>query len=651
VLTKSIAKKFFGDEDPLGKTIDLSWTQLVVAAVIKDVPANSHLKFNVLISWDTYDMDDGWDNINAYTYVKLKPGANQADFSAKASALLVDYQNEIQGNRGFQSGEKIKIYPIVDNIRDIHLSAHLDEDIAEKSSKSNLYILVAVVVLFFIAGFINFLNLSVAELTGNVRKVGILQIFGGAAATHGKVTVTNTLVSVLVILPLSTFLFYASLLLAGSYFSIHIEPSVLASPAFLALIAATLVVLIFSSKINLFVLSRSNDIIDSLKGKVNSKQYGFRMRELFLAIQLSFSIIMISLIVIIVDQFHYVNSADKGFEDKNTIVIKMLSNDFYQAESFQESIRNLNGVRKVDGSSYYLDNVETKELFEIETKQGRTKSIISYLNCGFDYLDAMGIKVIKGRNFSKEFSTDKLGAFVINEAAAREFGWADPIGKRIWGPIGTDRVEGQIVGVVKDFNFASLHSKVQPLIIFPVSEGWGIEYVYVKVDPLRPVMLISEIEREYKRTYSDLPFEWEYLDAKFKSLYKEDYQIRDIFQAGLVISLLVSCMGTFSISSLIITMRAKEMGIRKIVGANQRQLFGLHIKSFLRYVLMAIAIGWPLVYLLSGYWLSNFAYHIELSAWYFILSGLVTLLLVVLITGYHGLKSSVVNPVDILKHE
>ncbi|HKZ36529.1 MAG TPA: ABC transporter permease, partial [Chryseolinea sp.] len=634
VLTKATATKFFGGADPLGKTIDLPWTQLEVAAIIKDVPANSHLKFDALISWDTYDMDEGWDNINAYTYVKLKPETNLQDFLPKINALLVDYQGEIEGNRGFDPNEKIEIQPIIQNLADIHLSEYLDEDIAEKRSKTNLYILIAVVALFFIAGFINFLNLSLAELTTNIRKFGILQVFGGATASHGKVILTNTLFSIFIILPLSTLLCCTGLVLAESYFSIYVDRSVLTSPLFGIVVAGSMVVFIFSSQINSFVLSRSNDIINALKGKVNSKQHGFQMRELLVATQLSFSIIMIALIVIIVDQFQYINSADKGFEDKNTIVIKMRSNNFSQAEAFQEAIRKLNGVKKVDGSSFYLDNIETKELFEIETREGRKKTIISYMNCGYEYLDAMGIKIRQGRNFSREHSTDNLGTYIINETAAKEFGWKDPIGKRIWGPIGTDRNEGQIIGVVKDFNFASLHAKIEPLIIFPVAEGWGIEYVYVKVDPIRPLNLISEIEREYKKSYTDLPFEWEYLDSKFQSLYKEDFEIRNIFQVGLIISISVSCLGIFSISALLVMMRAREMGIRKVIGAKETHLFILHVKTFVKFILVAVIIAWPVIYYLSSQWLDGFAYHIDLSVWYFIVPGIITLMIVLLTSGY-----------------
>lgn len=650
VLTQSTAAKFFGDRDPIGQTVDLEWTQLEVAAIIRDLPLTSHLKFDALISWGTFNFNEGWDNVNAYTYIKLKSGVDIRNVEPKINSVILGHREEIEGGREHRSGDDVTIHPIVQNIADIHLWEYLDEDIAAKRNKTNLYILLAVVVLFFITGLINFLNLSLAELTTNLRKIGILQVFGGATADHGKIIVTDTLLSIFIILPLTTILAYAGLILSESYFSIFIDRSVFLKAPFMLVAVSFILVFLFSSRINSFLLTRSNDIINALKGKLSAGQNGFQVREFLVATQLSFSIIMIALIVIIVEQFRFINSADKGFEDKNTIVIKMRS-DFSGTEAFEESVRKLNGIKKVDGSSFYLDNVETKEFFEVDTDMGSKKMLVAYMNCGYEYLDAMNIKLLKGRNFDARHSTDNRGAYIINETAAKEFNWKDPIGKQISGPLGTDRGEGEVIGLVKDFHFASLHNRIEPLIIFLVNEDWGIRYVYVKVNPLHPINIISSIENEYKKSFSDLPFEWEYLDSKYVSLYKEDYEIRNVFQVGLVISVLVSCLGIFSLSALLVIMRAREMGIRKVVGASPLQLFVLHVKNFIKFMIIAILIAWPATYYLSRHWLDNFAYHIDLSVWYFILPGILTLLIILLTSAFHGLKSSHVNPVDILKCE
>lgn len=650
VLTEKTARKFFGDKDPSGQTVDVDWAQLEVTAVIKDVPANSHLKFDALISWGTYDVNEGWDNINAYTYIKIKDEKDIAEVHPKINTVVLNHRDEIDGGRTHRAGEDITIHPIIENVADIHLAESLSEDIAVKRKKTNLGILTAVIILFFVTGLINFLNLSFAEFTANLRKIRILQVFGGATADHGKVVITNILLTILIVLPLTLFLCYASLMAASHYFSIRIESIVFTSPMFLLVTGVFMLAFIFVTKMNSFILSGPYEITNSLNGKLSTKKNGLQIRGFMVATQLAFSIIMIALIFVIIDQFRFINITDKGFEDKNTIVIKMPP-DFSATESFASSVRKLGGVKKVDGGTFYLDNIETEEFFEVDTKEGRKKMLVAYMSCGYDYLDLLNIEMADGRNFQREMPSDDKGAYIINQTAAKEFGWNNPIGQVIHGPLTTDRDAGVVIGVVKDFNFASLHKKIEPLIIFLVNDGWGIRYVYIKVEPLSRPDLIAQIEKEYTRVYPDSPMKWEYLDSKYQSLYKQDYEIRNVFEAGLVISILVSCLGVFSISALLVLTRAKEMGIRKVVGATQLQLFGHHIRSFAKLLFIAVLIAWPVIYYLSSHWLDNFAYHIDLHAWYFVMPGLATLLIIVVIAGYHGFKSSRVNPADILKYE
>jgi putative ABC transport system permease protein len=650
ILTESTARKFFGDTDAMGQTIGFGWTELEVTGIIKDPPVNSHLHFSTLISHHTYEINEGWDNVNAYTYLKLKDGAQMEDVRGKIDSTLQRHQHDMVADREQWAGDGIKVYPIIENIGTIHLSEYLDEDIAVKRELSSIYILMVVIALFFTTGLINFLNLSLAEMTTNLKKIGILRVFGGSTADHNKVMVTDTLVSIFIVVPLTTLIGITGFLLSETYLDIQLESSVFIQPVFVSIAVGFLVVFIASSRINSFVLSRASDIMDSLKGRLSAKHSGFKARELFVSIQLSFSIIMLALITIIVDQFSYINTVDKGLEDKNTIVVKMRDSALTDAEAFLQSVSALSGVKKADVSSYYLDNVETKEFFEVATDRGATKMLIAYMNCGYDYLEAMNIRLAKGRNFSRDHDDDKT-TYLINETAAKEFGWKDPIGKIISGPLGADRDAGEVIGVVKDFHFASLHNKIEPLIIFLVNEDWGVRHVYIKIHSLHAADIISQIKIEYDKIYTDLPFEWEYLDARFNHLYKNDYEVRDVFKAGLVISIIVSGMGIFSISALLFAMREREMGIRRVVGASHIQLFIRHIRGFMKFTLIAVFIGWPAIYYLSNKWLDNFAYHIDLNAWYFIAPALTSWLIILLTSGYHGIRSSLINPVDIIKYE
>jgi len=652
VLTESTAKKFFGTEDPMGKTIDFNGIVLDVAGIIEDPISSSHLKYDILLSWEGYDFYCScWDGVEVYTYIKLNEAADINEVEAKISQVLAKNKMDIVGTR-FQSGEEMAVVPIIENIKDIHLSNQLLFDTAEKRDITNLNLLMVAAIFFFLTGFINFLNLSLAELTTNYKKIGVLQVFGGSMASPTKAVLANTLLSLFVISPLTVVLFVIGLQYAQTSMGISIENNVLLSQPFVLILGGFALLFIFSSRISSFVVAQSGDLLSALKGKLSVKHSGFRLRELIVGTQLSFSIIMIALIFIIVDQFQFINAVDKGFEDKNTLVIKVPDGNYSETKVWLESLQQLTGVKKTGISSFYTDEFEWTEVFEIETENGTRKEIVNHEYWGYGFTDLLNMEITMGRDFDPNVSTDKHGAYLINETAAAKFGWNDPVGKSIVGPgAGYGRHERKVIGVVKDFNFASLHKKIEPLIIFMGTNAWTTEYAYLKLDPIRSTTLIPQIEEAYHEFYENMPFDWEFLDEKFASLYKQDYQVRDIFQIGLFISILVSCLGVFSVSALLVFLRAKEMGIRKIVGADQIHLFGLHIRNFVKFIVIAVLIAWPIIYYLSSYWLDNFAYRIDLSIGYFIFPGLITLLIILVTSGFHGIKSSRINPIDILNQE
>jgi putative ABC transport system permease protein len=471
---------------------------------------------------------------------------------------------------------------------------------------------------------------------------------------HRKILFTETVFAMLVVLPLATLLCYEGLWLARHHVDIQIDQRIFFNPLFIFSALGFLILLFASTRINSYVLSNTTHIINSLKGKLNSNGSGLLSRKILVATQLSFSIIMIALIVIIVDQFKFIQESDKGFEDKNTILVKLRSAEPSRVQAFCETLSKINGISSVGTSSYYPGAIETKYVFEVETEKGMEQRLVPMMNCSVDYLKTLNIKIIKGRPFEEGREADLHGAFIVNETAAREFGWKDPIGKKIQGPVsGFDEayLKGEVIGVARDFNFASLHSVIEPMVIFPSDHNWGNNSIYIKMTPLAHANVVNAIEKEFKAQWSEFPMEWEYLDSKYLNLYKSDFEMKNIFQVGLVISMLTSCLGIFSISALLVTLRTKEMGIRKVVGASSIQLFFLHTNSFLKFLFISILLAWPLIWLLSREWLNTFAYHVELNIWYFILPGLIALLITGLTSAYHGIRSAMVNPVEILKHE
>lgn len=650
IITKSLAKKLFGTADALGQTIAFGKDNLLeVSGIIENVPSNSHLPFDAAISWATFDRDDSWGNLNAYTYVLLRPGVDLKNIKSKMPAVLATFHDLVAREY------KATFEPIFENITDIHFSGTLDEDIAQKRSMNNLFILASVASLFLITGLINYLNLTLAELTANLKKIGILRVFGGLTSGHKNAMLIETGLALSIVLPMVSILCYAGLTLANTHLSIHIDTAILLSPLFILSAVLFLILLFISTRANSYILSKTHHIINALKGTFSSRGNDLSTRKLLVATQLSFSIVMIALIIVIVDQFRFIQDSDKGFDDKNMIVIKLRSDrsQTMHTETFVETIRKINGISKVGGSTYFPGAIETKYVFEVETENGMEQRLVPMMICSNEYLDALGIKIEKGHRFETGGSFD-FNSFIVNEAAAKEFGWKDAIGRKIGGPVtgrGEAYMEGEVIGLVRDFNFASLHNAIEPMLILPATENWGYNFIYVKTNPLRPQDLIGAIEKEFKAQWPEHPFEWEYLDSKYLSLYKNDYEVKSIFQIGLVISILASCLGIFSISALLVTLRTKEMGIRKVVGAGSLHLFLLHSNSFLKSLFISILVAWPVIWFLSKEWLKTFAYHVDLNYSYFILPGIVALLITILTSAYHGIKNTMINPVDILKHE
>jgi putative ABC transport system permease protein len=401
-------------------------------------------------------------------------------------------------------------------------------------------------------------------------------------------------------------------------------------------------------------MSKITRLIDLLKGKTASKATGISFRKFSVSLQLAFSIILIALVFVVMDQFNYMKYTNKGFNDRNLLVVKLRSDDPSLTSVFLDRLHGMTGVLAADGSSYFPGIIETKYVFQIETDKGMQETLIPMIHCGYEYLEALDVTFASGRGFSKAHPEDLHGGFIVNETAAKAFGWTDPIGKKIIGPVGGqgdfDR-EGTIIGVARDFNFATLHSKIEPLVIFLTNRSWGNPFIYVKTDPLRSAQLIPAIKKEFVTLWPGIPFEWEYLDSKYASLYKKDHDVKNIFEASLIISIIISCLSIFSMSALLTTLRYKELGIRKVVGASPAQLFLLQSRAFAEFLIISVLLAAPVIWWLSEQWLMTFAYHIPMSVSYFIIPALLAFTTIIVISAYHFIKGSFVNPSDILKYE
>jgi putative ABC transport system permease protein len=641
VITESFGEQLFGDQNPLGKNIDFHGINVEVTGVLEDVPSNSHLQFDALISWKTIKWRDEWDNINAYTYVKFSDEVTIEKATQDISAIAHDYLEEMIREY------KAEFEPIVQNVSDVHLWSYLDEDIAVKRKASNIYILIVVMVLFVATGLINYHNLVLAELSTQLRKIGILQVFGGINANPQKIVFTDAILCLLIVLPMAALLLAAGIQMAYTLFDVNIDPAVLSGTPFLVLVLGFLVLMLASTKLNAWIIGGAHLVTQHMKSNLASKQRGLPLRQHLVAIQLAFSIIMLGLIGVVIDQLSYINQSDKGIEDENTIVLALPNHNYGKNMTLTEELRKLPGVSGAEASSFFpAGQIETRDVFDVETNEGVKRKMVQYLHVSPGFFNMMKIQLADGQFFAETAAGSR--PYLINQAALKEFGWKEPIGKMITGP---DEMEGPVVGVVRDFHLSTLHEPIEPLVIFPANADWGIMFIYIKTEPIHPPDLLQQIESVQKKVHTDQPFELNFLDSRYASLYREDFEIQNVLEAGLVISIFASCLGIFSISALLMTLRNREMGIRKVVGAGNTHLFFLHIKVFVKFIVISIVVAAPVIYYLSDYWLNSFAYHISTGMEHFVLPSLAVVLIVLATSAWHAYKNSVVNPVDVLKQE
>lgn len=640
VVTESLGRLLFGDEDPYGRNVDFHGLVLAVTGVLEDVPVNSHLQFDALISWNSFTRNDSWDNINAYTYVRLREGVALGQATADIATVVNDYLEERI------SEYDARFTPIVQPVTDIHLWRYLDEDIAVKRKASNLYVLIVVIVLFGATGLINYHNLALAELTTQQKKIGILRVFGGVNASAQKIAFTDAVICLLLVLPLGAVLMYAGLELSFALFGARIDASVLGGTWFILFAASFLILMLLSTRLNTWV-ALGTPLAALQQKSAAIKQGSIPVRKYLVSTQLAFSVIVMGLIVVVIDQLQYINQADKGIEDANTIVLTMPSYNYRKNMLVVEELKTVPGVRDAATSSFFpAGQIETRDVFQVETGDGMKQRMMQYLQVSPSFFSMMKIRLAEGEFFDE--SSIQSMPFLVNEAAVKDFGWTHAIGKNIMGPGGMD---GKVIGVVRDFHLTSLHDPIAPLVIIPPFEDWGAAFLYVKTDPVHPPDLIRQIENAQKKVYTDHPFELNFLDSRYASLYREDFEVQNILEAGLAISVFASCLGIFSISALMMILRTREMGIRKIVGATNRQLFMLHTKVFVRFIVIAVAIALPAIYYLANYWLSTFAYHIGMKSGHFVLPVVAVVVIVLATSAWHARQNAAVNPVDVLKQE
>ena len=659
VLSETMARKYFGSQDPLGKQLTIDGTyKFRVTGVMKDVPERSHLKASFVGSFGALrDMVGaerlkswGWQQF--YTYITLAEGSDPAQVNAKLPAFLAQHapsevaQRNSRDNYGLQA------------LTDVHLrSSDVEYDIAQKGDIQYIYAFSLVALFTLLIACFNFMNLSTARSARRAKEVGmrkavgaqrsqlIGQFLGESLLQTGMALVVALLLTVLVLPTLNDW--------TGKSLQFM---SMLTIPFVLYLVGAVVLVGLLAGSYPAFFLSGFKPL-NVLKGAVKGVASGAFLRRNLVVVQFAVSIMLMIGAGIVFYQIRYIQTKNMGFSKEQLVLLPIRTKAMRQnietikAELTQNpSIVGATACYGVPGGRFAGDGIDVP---------GRTEQFSTNMFLiDEDYIPTMGMTMVAGRNFSKAFGTDAREGFVLNETAVRELGWGTParaIGQSIswrqWEPpTPADSIKrGKVIGVVKDFNYKTIHQKIEPMVLQIVPAEYS--HLVVRIRPAATTTALGILGDKWRAVASEWPFEYTFLDEQFADQYRSEQIFGKVFGLFTFLSIFITCLGLFGLAAFTAEQRTKEIGVRKVLGASVTSIVALLSKDFLTLVVIALLIAAPIAWYAMSHWLESFAYRVEMEWWIFVLAGLLAISIAFLTVFFQSVKAALTNPVKSLRSE
>ena len=652
VISQKLAKKIFGDEDPMQKLLTLNGetTLYEVAAVIRDIPSNSHIEVDAFTpitrtaqfnAQQIISPPEFVDN-SSVLFVKFRAGADPGRFTTRMDKILDQY---VSRKQRAELNYRIFLQPLTS----IYLGPPLKYEFTKKGSMVYLYIFLILGLFLLVISSINYVNLSLAGFMNRSREMGIRKVMGGNKTQIIAQVTLDTMVYCVAALIVSIGLLYVLFPRIQEYIEPHLKLSIITTRPFMIAVSIVVLLLILISAAIPAGWFAMNRVTNDLKGMHVS---GGRMRfsQSLLLVQFVISIICIGATLTVGKQIDFIHHKDLGIDRRNLLVLTV-SEDFTTDKmiAFKRSIKHIAGVTHVSNSSFRMGGGYWKDWYAVEVK-GEMKSLELYeVFSDDDLFGALGMKILEGRTFDAQYKTDSSAAFVINETAARTLGLEHPVGARILThPEDSGKWEGTIVGVVNDININTLHHPVQPLVMrLPWQNRYPEYFVYVRIDG-NAGHIIESIKKHYNELQPGYPLEAEFLDDYYSQEYVKENRAYASLQFGTTIILLISGLGIFSLSIYMSIRKMKEFGIRKVLGATAGQIAYLHVSHFIRVAIVAILIALPVTYVLMGEWLKAFAYRVDQDAAGGVIVIMITFGLIVVSAGYAAVRAGLLNPVKVI---
>ena len=662
VLTESTAKRLFGTQNPLGKTIELvQGPKLEVTGVCADFPHNTHFSADFLASTKGFPFADqtNFINFSAHTYLLLRPGVSPETVQAKLPALVEKYAaGPVQRNFGVTYREYLKAgngyFYFLQPLLGIHLDSNLEAELRPNGNRTLVYVFSVIAAFILLIACINFMNLATARSGERAREVGIRKTLGSTRGQLAAQFLTESVIQALAGFALAMGLVIALLPAFNSVSGKELSATFFLNAAvFPLLLGLALVVGLLAGAYPAGVLARFEPI-RVLRGRFASTRQGQLLRNGLVVFQFTVSILLIISTMVVLRQLSFIQSKELGFTKEHVLTLQGVGFLGPKTEAFKREVERMAGVVSVGSTS---STPGTPNFFGMTIRKPGQNETLTGRGVVVDdrFLQTLGVTMAQGRAFSREFN-DSLSV-ILNEEAVQRLGLIDPIGKTVLSPDrfgrpGTDEVNYTVVGVVKNFHFTSLHDRIAPL--FVINDRWFNRLnnqMVVRIQAENPAAILAQTERLWKSYLPDQPFRYSFLDEDWTALYRTEQVSQQIFGVFALLAIFIACMGLLGLAMYVIQQRTKEIGIRKVLGASVPGLVALLSKDFLKLVVLAILLASPLAWWAMDRWLQDFAYRIAMPWWAFGLAGIMAVLIALLTVSFQSVKAALMDPVKSLRSE
>ena len=647
VITESTAKKYFGNKNPIGKTlITLNNIPVKITGVAKDVPNNSSLAFTMLISWATTEATankdyffwmNSWTTNVAYTFVQLKPNADATKAGTKISALLHAHfpEKEFQYNTYLQP------------LKDIHLkSADIlyAEYFRTNSGKIISTLMIIACFILLIACF-NFINLTTAGALGRAKETGIQKVLGAKKSQLIKKFLAESFVLCTIALLLALITVTIVLPLFDKLANTQLTSSLLLKPQILLSLIVLLLLLSFVAGFYPAIFLSRFKSADVFRNVIKAGKDSW-LRKTLVTTQFALSVLLIIATIVVNKQMHYLSTKDLGFNKDQVVVLQLANTGLEEkGKELMNALKQNPNILSVSSSNRVPGQTMNGYGIIPEGHSLDEHIMVSEMETDANFASTYGIQLTQGRYFSSQMPTDTTNSIVINEALANMLGWKNAVGKQLEV---YEARKGKVIGVMKDFNYASLREKVQPLAVILTNNPL---YLSVKIKAGSIPSSLDYMQKTWKQFTNEYPFDYFFLDEQLNHFYSSDERLLYVLNIFAALAIFIACIGLFGLSIYTARQRTKEIGIRKVLGASVTQLTMLLSEEFILLVVIAIIIATPLAWLLTNKWLEDFAYRINISGWIFFIAGMIAILIALATVSVQAIKAAIANPVRSLRTE